>query len=88
MFSGIVEELGTVQEIRLEGEPKRLVFGCNLAVADARIGDSIAVNGVCLTIERFDAGSFTVGVMPETLRRTNLGALRILDYHGCGWQDY
>ncbi len=79
MFSGIVEELGTVQEIRLEGEPKRLVFGCNLAVADARIGDSIAVNGVCLTVERFDARSFTVGVMPETLRRTNLGALRLGD---------
>lgn len=79
MFSGIVEELGTVQEIRLEGDPKRLAFGCDLAVTEVRVGDSIAVNGVCLTVERFDAGSFTVGVMPETLRRTNLGALRVGD---------
>jgi riboflavin synthase len=71
--------MGTVRELGLEGEPKRLVFGCDLAVADARIGDSIAVNGVCLTVERFDARSFTSGVMPETLRRTNLGALGVGD---------
>jgi riboflavin synthase len=76
MFSGIVEELGTVREVRVAGEPKRLVLGCERAVEDARVGDSIAVNGVCLTVETFDARSFTSGVMPETLRRTNLGALR------------
>ncbi len=79
MFSGIVEELGSVRELRLGGEPKQIVFECEQAVEDPRIGDSIAVNGVCLTVEQFDRSSFTTGVMPETLRRTNLGALTLGD---------
>ncbi len=76
MFSGIVEEIGTIREVRLEGEPKRVVIECDQALQGANVGDSIAVNGVCLTVERFGGGSFTSGVMPETLRRTNLGELR------------
>ncbi|MEJ7654190.1 MAG: riboflavin synthase [Chloroflexia bacterium] len=75
MFSGIVEELGTVREIRI-GRSRRAGVRCERAVEDARVGDSIAVNGACLTVERCDPGLFTVGVMPETLRCTNLGALQ------------
>lgn len=75
MFSGIVEEIGILREVRLEGEPKRLVFACRDVLEGVRVGDSIAVNGVCLTVESFDEGSFTTGVMPETLRRTDLGQL-------------
>ncbi len=76
MFSGIVEELGTVRDVRLEGEPKQIVFGASQALEDARIGDSIAVNGVCLTVESMSTDAFAAGVMPETLRRTNLGELK------------
>lgn len=75
MFSGIVEEIGILREARLEGEPKRLVIDCRSVLEGARVGDSIAVNGVCLTVESFDEGWFTTGVMPETLRRTDLGRL-------------
>lgn len=75
MFSGIVEEIGILREVRLEGEPKRLVFACRDVLEGVRVGDSIAVNGVCLTVESFDEGSFATGVMPETLRRTDLGQL-------------
>lgn len=76
MFSGIVEELGTVRDVCLEGEPKQIVFSAHHALEDARIGDSIAVNGVCLTVESMSEGAFVAGVMPETLRRTNLGELQ------------
>lgn len=76
MFSGIVEELGTVREIRLDGEPKQIVFEAAKVLEDAKIGDSIAVNGVCLTVESMTEDSFVTGVMPETLRRTNLGTTR------------
>jgi riboflavin synthase len=71
MFTGIVEEVGTVSDIagRLVIQAKKVVEGMN-------IGDSIAVNGVCLTVVSFDGGSFCVELMPETLRRTNLGKLR------------
>jgi riboflavin synthase len=81
MFTGIVEEVGTVQAVSLEAEiGKTLTIGCRLAVEDAKLGDSIAVNGVCLTVTDFSKDGeqpyFTIGVSPETLRRTNLGLLR------------
>ncbi len=75
MFTGIVEETGTVRHL----DGGQLGVACSLVVSDASVGDSIAVNGVCLTVvERSDDG-FRAGLAPETLRRTNLGALRAGD---------
>lgn len=72
MFTGIVEELGTVEAI---GSGRLTVAG-KAVCADARHGDSIAVNGVCLTVVETDGEAFTADVMRETLDRTSLGALR------------
>ena len=76
MFTGIVEELGRVAAIEDQGDAIRLGIGCELAVSDAKLGDSIAVNGVCLTVVRLTGDGFDGDVMPETLRRTNLGKLK------------
>lgn len=72
MFTGIVEELGQVTAC----PPGRLTVQGPLVTGDARPGDSIAVNGVCLTVVELADGGFTADVMPETLRRTTLGELR------------
>ena len=71
MFTGIIEELGTVDAV-----PPRLRVRCSLVMADMTEGASIAVNGVCLTAVELRPDGFTADVAPETLRRTNLGALR------------
>jgi riboflavin synthase len=80
MFTGIVEELGSVVAVEpLPGEAARLVVSGPLVTGDAAPGDSIAVNGVCLTVVDLDAagtpGAFRADVMGETLRRSSLGAL-------------
>ena len=71
MFTGIVEEMGRVIA-RSEGG---ITVGARLVLGDAHLGDSIAVNGACLTITALEEASFSVDVTPETLRRTNLGEL-------------
>lgn len=71
MFTGIVEEIGAVKAM----DAGRLTIGASVVVSDVSVGDSIAVNGACLTVTEHDAASFAVDVVPETLRRTNLGAL-------------
>lgn len=75
MFSGIVEELGSVARNAIEGEG-RLEVTAQAVIRDVAIGDSIAVNGCCLTVVASDGEGFVADVMPETARRTNLGALR------------
>lgn len=75
MFTGIVEELGRVAAIEDQGDAIRLTIGCTTAVSDAKLGDSIAVNGVCLTVAEFDETGFTADVMQESLDRTSLGGL-------------
>lgn len=75
MFTGIVEEVGTVAAIVDQGDAIRLTIGCDTAVEDAKLGDSIAVNGVCLTVAEFDEKCFTADVMQESLDRTSLGGL-------------
>ena len=75
MFTGIVEEIGKVNLIR----PDRLTVKAAKVLADVELGASIAVNGICLTVTDFTAGSFSVGIQPETLRRTNLGFLKVDD---------
>ncbi len=72
MFSGIVEEIGMVKAF----EGGRLSIGCQRALEGAKLGDSINVNGACLTVVDFTSDSFSVDLMPETIRRTNLGELR------------
>ena len=71
MFTGIIEEVGTFA--RLSGGV--LSIGAHLVQSDAHIGDSIAVNGICLTVTSFDAQGFSADVMPETVRRTSLAEL-------------
>jgi len=73
MFTGIVEELGKVTKVY----PTRLVVQAGETLEGVRIGDSIAINGACLTVVELENGTFSVDVTPETLRRTNLGALEI-----------
>ena len=79
MFTGIVEELGTVTALELGADSARLTVHGPLVTADAEHGASIAVNGVCLTVTEHGSGAFTVDVMAETLHRTSLGALRAGD---------
>ncbi|MEO6713343.1 MAG: riboflavin synthase [Mycobacteriales bacterium] len=75
MFTGIVEELGSIVAIEVLGDSARLVVSGPLVTSDAGRGDSIAVNGCCLTVIEQGAGTFTADVMLETLSRTNLGEL-------------
>lgn len=75
MFTGIIEELGRVRSIEQRGENARIVIDCQLVVEGTNHGDSIAVNGVCLTALDIEAGSFAADVSKETLSRTTLGGL-------------
>ncbi|HSK28094.1 MAG TPA: riboflavin synthase [Jiangellales bacterium] len=75
MFTGIVEELGEVVEVVDLGDSSRLTVRGEVVTSDARHGDSIAVNGVCLTVTEHRAGTFTADVMAETLRRSSLARL-------------
>ena len=76
MFTGIIEETGTVRNISLSGNSGRIQVGASVVLEGTKVGDSIAVNGVCLTVTSIDGKSFTADVMAETLRRSNLGQLR------------
>ena len=76
MFTGIVEEAAPVRSMKLdEAGNGRLSVAPALVLEGLKLGDSIAVNGACLTVVSLDAGSFAVDLAPETLRKTNLGAL-------------
>lgn len=70
MFTGIIESLGTIQRVISQGEGKILQIGCDLDLAHTRIGDSIAVNGACLTAVRLEKHAFSVDMAPETVSRT------------------
>ncbi|WP_336323167.1 riboflavin synthase [Streptomyces lavendofoliae] len=76
MFTGIVEELGEVTAVENLGDSSRFRLRGPLVTEDAKHGDSIAVNGVCLTVVDTADGEFTADVMAETLKRSALGALR------------
>ena len=76
MFTGIVEELGTVEALETRGGGARLRVACTKVMEDTAEGASIAVNGVCLTAVEPRRAGFAADVAPETLRRTNLGALK------------
>ncbi|MBB3867301.1 riboflavin synthase [Parageobacillus toebii NBRC 107807] len=75
MFTGIIEEVGTIEQIRQSGEAIVMTIGAKKILEDVHLGDSIAVNGVCLTVTSFTNRSFTVDIMPETVRATSLRTL-------------
>jgi len=75
MFTGIVEELGTVEALQDQGDAIRLTVRGPVVTGDASLGDSISVNGCCLTVATCAGDAFTADVMHETLAKTSLGAL-------------
>ena len=75
MFTGIVEEVGVIRQIRRGAHSSVLTIGAETVLSDLKIGDSVAVNGVCLTATSLCSGFFTADVMHETLRRSSLGSL-------------
>ncbi len=75
MFTGIVEEIGSLEKI-VSADVGSMTIKAQRVLADIQLGDSIAVNGVCLTVTAFTSNSFTVDVMAQTLRLTNLGLLK------------
>ncbi|HZK43575.1 MAG TPA: riboflavin synthase [Syntrophomonadaceae bacterium] len=76
MFTGIIEELGVVRNISRGTHSFQINIGAKKVVEDVQIGDSIAVNGVCLTVIEFSKNYFVADVMPETLNKTNLKELK------------
>ena len=83
MFSGIVEEAGEVIELKKESSPYRLIIKTSLDITDTNLGDSICVQGVCLTVVAKivapPGGMLSFDVVPETLRRSTLGSLQVGD---------
>ncbi|MEE0777069.1 MAG: riboflavin synthase [Bacillota bacterium] len=76
MFTGIIEEKGILKSIVQRGESAFLDIQCKTVLERTKLGDSIAVNGVCLTVTHLEFDSFTADVMAETLHRTSLGELK------------
>lgn len=79
MFTGLVAELGTVQRLDRQGESYHLMVSAVKVMQNLKIGDSVAVNGACLTIVDMHDSVFTADVMPETVRLTNIGSLHAGD---------
>lgn len=77
MFTGIIEEVGSVASIRKGAHSCVLTVNASRVLEDVHLGDSIATNGVCLTVTSFTSHSFSVDVMHETLNRSSLGSLHI-----------
>lgn len=76
MFTGIIEEIGMVVNIRRSGESFVLTIEAQKILEDVHLGDSIAVNGVCLTVTSFSGDRFSVDVMPETVKATSLSTVK------------
>lgn len=77
MFTGIIEEVGQIAQIKKQGEFAVVTIKAKKVLTDVQLGDSIAVNGVCLTVTSFTKEQFTADVMSETLKRTSLGELSL-----------
>lgn len=77
MFTGIIEEIGKVKSTNRQPNSLVLTIDAKKMLKDIHLGDSIAVNGVCLTVVSFTSSSFTVDVMPETVKATNIQSLQI-----------
>ncbi|MBI4596684.1 MAG: riboflavin synthase [Candidatus Tectomicrobia bacterium] len=77
MFTGIIEEIGSLKARVMSGQGATLTIGAAKVLEDLRLGDSIAIDGACLTVIRFSPSSFDAEASAETLRKTTLGALRM-----------
>ncbi|AJY77217.1 riboflavin synthase [Paenibacillus beijingensis] len=77
MFTGLIEETGVMKRIGRQGEAMLLTIGASKVLEGVQDGDSISVNGVCLTVVSFDRASFTVDVMPQTYRHSNLSEVKL-----------
>ena len=77
MFTGIIEGLGTITDIQPAGQGKQLTLDADFVLDETKIGDSIAVNGVCLTVVVLAKRRFHVDVSPETFAKTTLGKLKV-----------
>ena len=69
MFTGLVEEIGQIKKVDRTGSSCRLTIACHKVLEGTKAGDSIAVNGTCLTVTAFDGSTFSCDVTPETMRR-------------------
>lgn len=76
MFTGIIEEIGTVKNIVKGSRSIKLTIAARKVLENTNLGDSIAVNGVCLTVTALGRDGFTADVMPESMSKTNMGALK------------
>jgi riboflavin synthase len=76
MFTGLIQEIGRVKKLDLQGDSARLSVSADMVRDDLQMGESIAVCGACLTVVSWDTSCFTVDVSPETLQLTTIGALR------------
>jgi len=76
MFTGLVEEIGEIRSIEKGAKSARITIKADKILIGTKLGDSIATNGVCLTVTEFDKNSFSVDVMAETVRSSNLGKLK------------
>lgn len=79
MFTGIIEEIGTIRSLSMQGHSGSIEIQAQKILEDTKIGESIAVNGICLTVTSLGSHSFTADVMVETARRSNLEQCRIGD---------
>lgn len=77
MFTGLIEDIGTVRRLRRGPGGMELLVGTGIPTADLTLGESIAVDGVCLTVTSFGDGAFAADVSPESLERTGLGTLSV-----------
>lgn len=73
MFTGIIEEIGTIRSIRQGSSSASITIEAEKILRDTKVGDSIAVNGICLTVTETHNGMFTADIMSETLKRSSLG---------------
>lgn len=80
MFTGIIEEMGCIRRLVPLRDAVELTVACKQSLEGMRLGDSIAVDGICLTVTSFDAETFTALASAETLRRTSLGDKKVGDY--------
>lgn len=79
MFTGIVEDIGTVKTLQSDKQSMEITVVSKKMIEDVKLGDSIAINGVCLTVTHFNELELTMDVMPETVRATNLQQLAVGD---------
>ncbi len=75
MFTGIIEEKGKINKIQVRGDAARIEIDCTKVLAETKVGDSVAVNGACLTVREMKPKAFSADIMLETLERTSLGTL-------------